>query len=117
MKLPIRLLVCGSTDFSNQKHMNTVLNKFKRSNNITLVIHRGSAGADRLADLWARSKGIPVKEYKANWREYGKTAGPIRNYEMLKDGKPTVVFAFSSDKGTESIIEKAEKKGIHIVRF
>ena len=54
--------------------------------------------------------------YVADWKIYGKSAGPRRNQKMLDDGKPTIVIAFHNDidnsKGTADMIARAKKLGI-----
>jgi len=79
---------------------------------ITTLIHGAAKGADVMAGDWASSFGIPVEEYSADWDAYGKAAGPVRNQQMLTEGKPDVVLAFptvdlSTSKGTRSMVTKA----------
>lgn len=85
---------------------------------ITTIISGACRGADRLAVMWAKSVGVPVEEYPANWGRYGKAAGPIRNLQMLKDGKPDLVVAFSGGHGTLHMMnaEKGDCRGGRGVR-
>ena len=62
---------------------------------------------------WAR---IPVKEYPADWQKHGRAAGPIRNQQMLDEGKPDLVVAFDGGRGTADMIARAEKAGVRVVR-
>jgi len=54
--------------------------------------------------------------FPADWKSYGKGAGPIRNQLMLDEGKPDLVLAFhndiSSSRGTADMIRRAKKHGI-----
>ena len=43
------------------------------------MIHGNQIGADLLAGQWAKSKGLKVAWYRADWHGYGKAAGPVRN--------------------------------------
>lgn len=58
------------------------------------VIHGAARGADTTADCAAIAGGFPVEPYPADWATHGKAAGPIRNQQMLDEGKPDVVIAF-----------------------
>jgi len=56
--------------------------------------------------------------FPADWDKHGKAAGPIRNTEMIEDGRPDVVIAFTYDlpssKGTADTVKKAKKAHIPV---
>jgi hypothetical protein len=72
------------------------------------VIHGNQIGADLLAGQWAKSKGLKVAWYRADWHGYGKAAGPVRNARIVAEGKPHLVVAFPGGKGTADMIAKAK---------
>jgi hypothetical protein len=99
-----------------------VLGDFFRGEHKIEIIEGGAKGADTLAHQWATEHKRPVHTFKANWEEYGKRAGFIRNKQMLDEGKPHVVLAFFSDshnksKGTAMMIKLAKKSGIEVFVF
>lgn len=59
-----------------------------------------------------------ILSFPAEWTEYGKAAGPIRNREMLRSGKPDLVTAFHRDlnqsKGTRDMVEQARAATIPV---
>lgn len=73
--------------------------------------HWRAAGADFLAAERATRLGWVVQAYPAKWTELGKSAGPIRNQEMV-DTKPALVLAFLEAgkpcHGTRDTIRRAE---------
>lgn len=83
----------------------------------TEVIQGGAAGADSLALLAALTLALPYRTFKADWKKYGKAAGPIRNQQML-DEKPDQVLAFRPSsgitKGTADMVGRATKAGIPV---
>ena len=91
----MRLLICGSRDWTDEKFIYDQLKKFK--NKIDIVIEGEARGADKLAAAAARKLGIPVLPFPADWYKYGKAAGFIRNRQMLKEGNPDGGWAFSDD--------------------
>lgn len=107
-----RVLVCGDRNWKDLACILNVLKTVKPD----VVIEGGARGADSLARLAAESLNIPVEEYLANWEEYGRAAGPLRNQEMLDKGKPDKVVAFHNDieksKGTKNMINLAKRKGV-----
>jgi hypothetical protein len=54
----------------------------------TLITGVCSSGADFLVTSYARSIGWNIRSYLANWVQYGKRAGPLRNKEMIEKENP-----------------------------
>ena len=52
--------------------------------------------------------------YPADWDTHGRGAGPIRNKQMLEEGKPDLVIAFPGGKGTANMIGQAKEAGIPV---
>ena len=52
-----------------------------------------------------------------HWESHGKAAGPIRNRQMLEEGKPDVVYAFcykEMGRGTANMVKIAREAGIPV---
>lgn len=130
----MRLLVCGSRDWTDSTIIVTVLEGFlheAQTNFEKLVVIEGCCptGADLYAhhfyDGPCEAPGggshaghlyVEHEHYPADWDQYGKSAGPIRNQQMLDQGKPDFVVAFSNQpltKGTSNMVNKARVAGIH----
>ena len=99
-----RVLVCGGRDYNDLQKIFDVLYYLDGPQHgrgpITCVIHGAAIGADSLAALWAKKVGKQGLPYPADWEKHGKSAGPIRNAKMLREGKPDLVVAFPGGKGT-----------------
>lgn len=78
---------------------------------ITEVVCGCAKGADTEGADWARTWGIPVKDFPADWT-LGKGAGHIRNKQMgeYADG----VILFKGGKGTENMFKQATRMKLHI---
>lgn len=81
---------------------------------ITKVIEGGALGADRAARVWAINRVVPFVTIKADWKRYGPAAGPIRNAQMLDEGRPDLVVAFPGGSGTKNMIKQARTSGIEV---
>ena len=110
----MRILVCGGRDYSDRKTFNEVLNQYLSHN--PTIIHGSAKGADTLAGDFAHDHMLSWIAYPADWNKYGKRAGYIRNVQMLNEGKPDLVIAFPGGKGTEMMINLAEKANVKVVR-
>src|SRR5262245_33358861 len=84
-----------------------------------LIVHGDARGADKMCGYVARRLGYAIDPNPAQWNQYGKAAGPIRNRAMLiKHPHIAHVLAFHADlahsKGTKDMVEQAEAKGIPV---
>ena len=110
----MRIIVCGGRDFSDQTALTRALDRLAKKHVIDAVIEGNASGADRMAGFWARKRGIPNLKFNAEWKLYGKAAGPIRNQKMIDEGNPDGVVAFPGRNGTASMIDLAQKAGIPV---
>lgn len=83
-----------------------------------LVIIEGEAdGVDTMARIAAEQLKVEVVKFPARWRKFGKKAGPIRNQQMIDEGKPDMVLAFHDDiehsLGTMDMVTRAMRMGIY----
>ena len=107
----MRILIAGGRDFNDAKVMQYTLSGIS-STSTEVVISGGANGADKLGEEWARGRSIPVERYPALWKEHGRAAGPIRNQQMLDEGKPDLVVVFPGGEGSQSMVRKARKAGV-----
>jgi hypothetical protein len=107
----MRVLVCGGRDYQDYEYFCAVMDKLHEKHGVTEIVQGGANGADKMAACWAKAKGIPMTEVKADWNQYGKAAGHIRNGEMLKLN-PEMVIAFPGGRGTANMFQQACKAGV-----
>ena len=87
------------------------------TNHVTIV-HKNSGGADRTAEKYAVDFSIRSERHVANWRKYGKAAGPLRNQEMVDAGADIcLAFLDPLSVGTKDCLQRAAVAGIPIARF
>lgn len=78
-----------------------------------IIISGGASGVDSIAIDWAIVNWVTFEEYKADWKTYGKSAGMIRNKQMLDSGIDLVI-AFPGGKGTTNMVNIAKKAGVSV---
>lgn len=121
----MRVLVCGGRDYNNYYHVRDTLMKICDEYGLwdengylpvdLTIITGGAKGADDMAASFAMVHWTGYEEYKADWEKYGKAAGPIRNQQMLDEGKPDLVVAFPGGRGTADMINRARMANIEVV--
>lgn len=110
----MRVLVCGGRDFSDIETLDRVLGELHAEKPVAVMIHGAAKGADTLAGAWAKRHGVPTLEFAADWQRHGRSAGPVRNRQMLDIGKPDLVVAFAGQRGTTNMIEQARDAGVTV---
>ncbi len=121
----MRILVCGGRDLNpalvwNWLEANATeecADVLGRAQHVQIehIIQGGAPGADAGAEQWARASGIPVTCFRADWQQYGRQAGPLRNTRMLAEGRPDAVIAFPGGAGTADMVRKARAAGLPVV--
>jgi len=111
----MRVLVCGGRFFNDKLKLEEVLSQ--RLPPCVELICGMANGADTLAFSWAEERGHIIHSFPAEWGKFGKAAGPIRNRQMLDEGKPDLVIAFSGGRGTKNMISQALKRGVSVVEI
>ena len=121
MPTDYRVLVCGGRDFNDAEKLVEKLDLLREEHeakgNRVVVIHGDAKGADYLANSWAEFHKLKIKKFPANWKKFGKAAGHIRNAQMLEESSPDVVVAFPGGRGTQNMIQQAEKYGVPVIKI
>lgn len=111
----MRILVCGGRDFWQRERLYEVLDDLTLGQEDIVIISGRAKGADTLAIDWAEEAGVDLLKFPADWEKHGRRAGPIRNQQMLDEGRPDIVVAFPGGKGTADMIERARKAGVEVI--
>lgn len=113
-----RVLVCGDRNWTDRDFLYDELDKLADFKYPPVIIHGAAKGADTMAGDWAHSRLVLCEAYPAQWKKYGKSAGPIRNQQMIDEGKPDLVLAFHNDlrnsKGTRDMVLRARRHKIKV---
>jgi len=112
---PMRVIIAGGRDYVPTFRHIARLDTLKEQLPITEVVCGMANGADCFGYLWAKMRGIPVREFPADWTQHGKAAGHLRNAQMAAYGQALV--AFRGGKGTANMLDQAAKCGLKVVRI
>ena len=113
----MKVLVCGDRNWEDRQAIKLWLEVLKEIG-YTDLIEGEARGADRMSREEGEKLGFTVHRYPADWDKYHRSAGPIRNRQML-DQKPDLVLAFHShlltkSKGTADTVQEARRRGIEV---
>jgi hypothetical protein len=84
-----RILVTGSRDWADElwlaHKLDAAVSHFGADN--AVIVHGACpTGADQLADQWCETYAIKVERHPADWKQHGRSAGFLRNAEMVMLG-------------------------------
>ena len=115
-----RIIVAGSRSFQDYGSLKELLDSILDDlgvNNVEIV-SGGANGADKLGERYASERGLRLIRFKADWNKYGRSAGMIRNKEMLDyacQERPLVVAFWDGEShGTANMIQRAERRGVAV---
>lgn len=113
------VVITGSRFWDDIKTLYAALDLEHKREPITLLVEGGADGADDLGRRWAKKNGISVETVPADWVTHGRSAGPIRNNEMLDRHPEARVIAFPApdSKGTVHCMKEARKRGMKVVNY
>lgn len=121
-KETFNVIVAGGRDFSDYgllcQKLDRILAKRKGLCPIN-IISGGANGADRLGERYAREHGFQLTVKPANWDEYGKRAGYVRNGEMADIADALVAFWDGESHGTKHMIGIASERNllVRVIRY
>lgn len=118
----MNIIIAGSRTILNKYIINKAIfngiNKIKpnilKEFNKNIIFSGHANGVDKEGESWAKSFGLPIKIFPAEWEKYGKKAGYIRNKQMIDDADALIAIWDGKSKGTKITIDLATKKGIPI---
>ena len=124
----MRVLVTGSRTWSDVEAVRRHLLCFDSWVPARLV-SGGASGADKIAEHIAEELGWYIERHPAKWEEHGKSAGFIRNAEMVDLGADVCVGFLDRcwkqqcrikevhySHGAGMTVERAEAAGIRTIR-
>lgn len=115
-----RILITGSRDWTDYQTIFDAIQEQQVNYEKDTVLISGNCptGADHMAEKVAETLGIRIEYHPADWKQYGKRAGFIRNKEMVDLGA-TVCLAFikNNSKGATMTAKLAAKAEIPMLVY
>ncbi len=108
----MRIVIAGCRDYCNydeaKAYIDFCLSEIPKESNI-IIVSGCASGADAIGQRYAKENGLEVEKYPADWKKYGKSAGPIRNKQMAEVCDYVICFWNGKSKGTKSMIDLGAK--------
>jgi len=110
----IKITIGGCRGYNDyvafKDHVDKCISLLKGEHSLAILSGHCS-GTDMMAERYANENGLALEIYQAQWKKYGRAAGPIRNKQMVEASDCVIAFWDQSSKGTKSLIAYANKLG------
>ena len=78
------------------------------------IISGGASGVDALGERFAKEHNLRLKVVPADWKTYGRSAGPRRNEQMARMAGTLIAFWDGKSRGTKNMIDTAKRLGLRV---
>lgn len=116
-----RVIIAGSREFSGyeklKENCDRILREKLEDEDCHVIIVCGHArGADTLGEQYAMERSLDLDAHPADWKQYGRAAGMIRNREMANVANALIAFLQEGalNKGTHNMVKLAQKKQLDV---
>lgn len=110
----MRTIIAGSRTVESFDLVRAAVEACPWASEITEVVSGCADGVDTLGEQWAKRKMIPIKRFPADWRRFGRAAGPKRNEQMAAYADALIAVWDGASRGTQDMIERARHYGLRV---
>lgn len=106
-----KIAVVGSRNFSNPALVAQVVQQIAQRHPDAEILSGGARGVDTWAVDAAKAAGLKTTVFPADWDQYGRGAGMIRNSQIVEAADTILAFHDGVSRGTLDTIRKAREAG------
>lgn len=103
----MKVIIAGSRNIEDYALVNQAMDRC--GFDVTEVICGMATGVDTLGYRWAQCNNKKIIEMPADWKQYGKAAGPIRNKQMVEIADAAVIIWDGVSPGAKNMIQNCIK--------
>lgn len=115
------MIIAGSREFCDYVKLKEncdriLMEKLEDEDCLAVIVSGHARGADTLGEQYAMERGLELDAHPADWKQYGRAAGMIRNREMAKvaDALIALLQKDEENKGTKNMISIARNKEMNV---
>lgn len=114
-----KLIVAGGRDYDDYLALSAAIDIYRKYRPNIQIISGMARGADSLGLKYAIENSLPYIQCPANWKDYGMSAGIIRNKQMANIADGLIAFWDNKSNGTRHMIQTmlSDTKPVNIVCY
>lgn len=107
-------IIAGSRDGVYYDDVLKAMKECPWTSEIVEVVSGKARGADTFGEQWAKENDILIKEFPADWKNLGRSAGYRRN-EQMRDYADALICVWDGEsRGSKHMIDIATEKGLKV---
>lgn len=110
----MKIAIVGSRDYPSLDDVRRYVQSLPL---VTIIVSGGAIGVDSVAEEVAKARGMEVEIFYPDWKKHGRSAGFIRNEQIVKAADKVVCFWYNKSKGTAHDIKLARRYGKELEIF
>lgn len=115
----MKTIIAGSRTLG-AAHLASALLLCPWTHEISIVVSGCAPGIDIAGEDWAWRRRLPIERHFADWKRFGRGAGPMRNREMANSAEALLAVHDGRSPGTADMIAVARARRlrvfVHVVR-
>ena len=112
----MKIIIAGSRD-ATPDQVRRAISACPWVDRVSVVVSGTASGADQQGEKWAEERGLPIQRFPADWKAFGKAAGPVRNREMADNADGLIAVWDGASRGTKSMIDLGLARGLRLFLF
>ena len=108
----MKVIIAGSRHITDENALKALIESTGWE--IEEVVSGGCRGVDTMGEEWAQAQGVPVRAFAADWAQYGREAGELRNRDMAHYADGLILLWDAKSPGASCMLREAAKAGISI---
>jgi hypothetical protein len=119
MKCVTKLAIVASRSFNNYDLLKDVVLQHVNLATLREIVSGGAKGADTLATRFAKEFNLRLITFLPDWERHGRSAGIIRNRDIVNYADFVLAFSVNNSRGTNSVITYCQRinKPIHPIHL
>lgn len=110
----MKIIVAGGRDFiPTPEDINWLTQTILADTDIEIV-SGGAKGADTFGEQYAKDNEYNLTIFKADWAQYNRGAGAVRNQQMADYADKLIAFWDGRSAGTADMVKRARNKGLRV---
>lgn len=110
----MKTIIAGSRDNIEYRDVLSAMEECPWSSEITEVVSGKARGVDTLGEQWAIENNISIKEFPADWKKFGRSAGIKRNEQMGDYADALIAVWDGESRGAKHMIDYSKNKGLRV---
>ena len=113
----MKIAIVGSRSFNDYDLFVGELNKIFSEEDFEIdeIVSGEALGTDLMAKKLALNNNIKYIGFPADWNKFGKSAGFIRNQQIVDNSDIIIAFQLNKSKGTQDTINKAKLQNKKVI--